>query len=79
MPAPDPLETIVARLAEYLGPHTARVAVKTFSARMAGGGVDPSTTADPGALLQALLPMLRTLLGRDRAEHLILDLERELR
>ncbi len=70
MIAADPLETITARLSEYLGPHTARVAVRTFSAR-AGGS--------PAALLEALRPMLRTLLGRARAEQLLGDLQRELR
>jgi hypothetical protein len=79
MPAPSPLEIVAARLAEYLGPHTARVAIKTFSARKPGAGADPSAPPDAGALLDALRPMLRTLLGRDQAEHVLQGLDRELR
>jgi hypothetical protein len=79
MPAPAPLEIVAARLAEYLGPHTARVAIKTFSAKAGHSGADPSATAGVGALLEALRPMLRTLLGRERAEQLLEALEQEPR
>jgi hypothetical protein len=79
MSAQPPLELIAARLAEYLGPHTARVAVKTFSSRSGLPGADPSAPAAVDVLLAALRPMLRTLLGGPRAERLLHDLELELR
>ena len=59
---------IAARLARYLGPHTGRVAVKTFALRGLGRGPETLTTADVPAMTQALRPMLRTLLGKQRCE-----------
>jgi hypothetical protein len=79
MPVPAPLEIVATRLAEYLGPHTARVAIKTFSTKVGHSGADPFTSADVGALLEALRPMLRTLLGRERAEQLLATIQLELR
>jgi hypothetical protein len=59
---------IAARLARYLGPHTGRVAVKTFAYRGLGRGPETLTTGDVPAMTQALRPMLRTLLGKQRCE-----------
>ena len=71
-------EVIVERLAAVLGPHTARVALKTFADASGGRKPEALTPADVPALLAALRPMLRTLLGRERAEGLVLQLGREL-
>jgi len=70
---PDPGEAtvadrIAARLARYLGPHTARVAVKTFALRGLGRGPETLTVEDIPAMAQALRPMLRTLVGKQRSE-----------
>ena len=70
---PDPggvtvADRIGARLARYLGPHTARVAVKTFAQRALGRGPETLTVADIPAMTQALRPMLRTLVGKQRSE-----------
>jgi hypothetical protein len=59
---------IAGRLARYLGPHTGRVAVKTFALRGLGRGPETLTVADVPAMTQALRPMLRTLLGKQRCE-----------
>lgn len=61
-------DRIAARLARYIGPHTARVAVKTFAARGLGRGPETLTVADVPAMTQALRPMLRTLVGKQRCE-----------
>jgi hypothetical protein len=71
-------EVIVERLAAVLGPHTARVAIKTFAGASGGRAPEALTRADVPALLAALRPMLRTLLGRERAEGMVLQLAREL-
>lgn len=62
---------IAARLARYLGPHTGRVAVKTFAMRGLGRGHESLTIEDVPAMTQALRPMLRALLGRHRCEIVI--------
>jgi hypothetical protein len=61
-------DRIAARLARFLGPHTARVAVRTFAQRGLGRGPETLTVEDIPAMAQALRPMLRTLLGRQRTE-----------
>jgi hypothetical protein len=61
-------DRIAARLARYLGPHTARVAVKTFAQRGLGRGPETLTVSDIPAMTQALRPMLRTLVGKQRSE-----------
>jgi hypothetical protein len=68
---------IAARLALYLGPHTARVALKTFADRIGGQAPEALTRAQVPELLAALRPMLRTLLGRERAEGVVRQLSQE--
>ncbi len=74
----SPQEIIVDRLAELLGPNTARVAVKVFTERATGHATGPLTPEEQARVLEALRPMLRTLLGTRRAEELVLTLAREL-
>jgi len=71
-------DVIVDRLAAFLGPHTARVALKTFAEASGGRKAETLTRADVPAVLAALRPMLRTLLGRERAEGLVQKLAQEL-
>jgi hypothetical protein len=77
----SPYEVFADRLARYLGPNTARVALKTFFARLApnGRGVETLTRDDAPPLLEALRPMLRTLLGSERAERVLVELVEDLR
>ena len=71
-------EVVESRLATYLGPHTARVAVKTFSMRALGRGPETLTHADVPELVKALRPMLRTMVGKVKCEAILTQLEREL-
>jgi hypothetical protein len=61
-------DRIAGRLARYLGPHTARVAVKTFAARALSLEPEALRPRDVPALANALRPMLRTLVGKERSE-----------
>lgn len=74
---PTTAEVLTERLAFYLGPHTARVAVKTFC--QSALSVEPAQlgAADVPRLLPALKPMLRTLLGSARADEILAALSRE--
>jgi hypothetical protein len=71
-------DRVAARLGVYLGPHTGRVAVKTFAQKALGRGPETLTLMDIPALEQALRPMLRTLVGAARAELVLADIRREL-
>jgi hypothetical protein len=61
-------DRIAGRLSRYIGPHTARVAVSTFSQKALGRGSETLTVDDIGPMTQALRPMLRTLVGKQRCE-----------
>ena len=71
-------EKVAGRIAVYVGPHTARVAVKTFSLRKLGRGPESLELEDIPALLAALRPMLRTLIGQSQCEVALSRIEREL-
>jgi hypothetical protein len=71
-------ERIAARLGAYLGPHTGRVAVKTFAQKALGRGPETLTQADWPSLEAALRPMLRTLVGAARAELVLAEIRRDL-
>jgi hypothetical protein len=71
-------EVLVKELAVYLGPHTARTAVKTFSERALGKGPESVEREEMGELLEALRPMLRTLLGSDQSDAVLARIEDEL-
>jgi hypothetical protein len=73
------LEHLTARLSAFLGPHTARSALKTFSTRTLGRAPEELTRADVPALMAALRPMLRTLLGDESAKALIDQISKELK
>src|SRR5438045_346254 len=70
-------ERVARRLAHTLGPHTARVAVKTFTQRALGRGPETLAIADIVPLANALKPMLRTLLGKQRGETVAAQILRE--
>jgi hypothetical protein len=61
-------DRVAERLEKFLGPHTARVAVKTFSQKGLGRGPETLVAADVPTLVATLRPMLRTLIGKDRGE-----------
>jgi hypothetical protein len=71
-------DRIADRLAVYLGPHTGRVAVKTFAQKALGRGPETLAVADLPKLESALRPMLRTLVGSARAELVLAEIRREL-
>lgn len=66
------------QLSEYLGPHTARTAIKTFADKSLGKPPEQVTRLDAPKLLAALKPMLRTLLGADECEALLHAIGEEL-
>ena len=71
-------ETIIRRLSVYLGPQTARTAVRTFTERALGREADTLTRPDVPLLLSALKPMLRTLIGAAQCDVLVAQINREL-
>jgi hypothetical protein len=71
-------DVMARRMAVYLGPHTARVAVKTFALKALSRGPETLTKEDVPAMTKALRPMLRTLVGKATCEVILQQMERDL-
>jgi hypothetical protein len=69
---------VASRLAEYLGPHTARSAVKTFAQSALHRAPEELRLEDMPRLLDALRPMLRTLVGHAISDDILDALAQEL-
>jgi hypothetical protein len=77
---PAPLtEYLAQQLGRFLGPHTAKNALKVFSQKALNKAPAELVPADLEPLLLALRPMLRTLIGARESEQLLDDIRRELR
>mgnify|MGYP001180850632 CR=1 FL=1 len=77
-PSRRPAEIIAEALTVHLGPSTARTAVRTFASRV-GLSAEELSPADAPLLLDALRPMLRTLLGPDPADDVLDGIRGHLR
>ena len=60
-------EAIEQELTPFLGPNTARNAVRTFAARAVRRRPEELSAQDAPQVVAALRPMLQTLLGREAA------------
>jgi hypothetical protein len=69
-----PSETVVDVLSAFLGPHTAKTAVRTFSQRSLSMEPEALTAADALKLVEALRPTLGGLLGSAKAEEIVRNL-----
>jgi hypothetical protein len=73
-----PSEVVFHHLVPYLGPHTTRTALKTFCAKAVGKSPEALTLADMPPLLNALRPMMRTLIGVKECELVLAQVNQEL-
>ena len=71
-------DRLVARLSPYLGQHNARVAVKTFASRAFNLPPEALTANHVSALLDAMKPMLCTLVGSSSAAALLSRIRQEV-
>ncbi len=69
-------DDIAAALACWIDPDTARAMVRTLSDRVLGCRPHEIAPQDEARLLEALRPVLRTLLGEGAVEHAVARLER---
>jgi hypothetical protein len=72
-------QQVAEHLSPYLGPFNAGVAVKTFAKRALKESADTLTIEHLPALLEALRPMLNTMVGTTSAEALLSDIQRRVR
>jgi hypothetical protein len=73
-----PAEIVRTKLSQYLGPFTAKNAVQMVAKQSIGTDPDQVTRTQVPALIDALGPTLRTLLGKATAEKVAADIRKEL-
>jgi hypothetical protein len=73
-----PAEVLRAKLSQYLGPFTAKNAVQMAAKQAAGADADSVAREQVPAIIEALGPTLRTLLGKATAEKVAHDIRKEL-
>ena len=73
-----PADIIRDRLSAYLGPFSSANALKLFAKQALSTDPESVTREQVPALLDALGPMLRTLLGRAGADKLLQEIRQEL-
>jgi hypothetical protein len=78
VPAPLP-QLLALKLERFLGPHTAKNALKVFAQKALQKPPADLVPADLEPLLTALRPMLRTLIGARESEQLLDEIRKEAR
>ncbi len=73
-----PFDVLRDRLAIYLGPHTARSALRTFADKSMDVPLEKINADQARKLLEALRPMLKTLVGASQCERIVTQLAVEL-
>ena len=74
----QPAEIVREKLGQYLGPFTAKNAVQMVARQAVGVDADGITRMQIPAVLEALGPTLRTLLGKTTAEKVADEIRKEL-
>jgi hypothetical protein len=72
-------DVVLGKLSTHLGPHVARVAIKTFSQKAAARKPEELTQADVPNLLEAMRPMLAVMIGKEAGQVALDEIARELR
>jgi hypothetical protein len=74
-----PVDRVHQRLEKFIGPHTTRLALKTFSQKTLGVPPDQVRDKEWPELIRALRPLLRSMLGEVQGERVVEQLLAELR
>lgn len=75
----SPADVVTEALTPYLGPHTAKTAVRTFSQRSLNLAPEALTLTDTLKLVEALRPTLGALLGSAKADEIVRQLHAVLK
>jgi hypothetical protein len=74
-----PVDRVYRRLEKYIGPHTTRLAIKTFSQKTLGMTPDQVRDKEVPDLIRALRPLLRSMLGEAQGERIVEQLLAEFK
>jgi hypothetical protein len=74
-----PSDIVIDVLSPYLGPHTAKTALRTFAQRTLQMAPESLTLTDLLKVIEALKPTLGGLLGSAKADEIVRQLDVELK
>ena len=74
-----PVDRVQLHLEKFIGPHTSRLAIKTFSQKTLGVLPDQVRDREVPDLIRALRPLLRSMLGEAQGERVVEQLLAEFR
>ncbi len=74
-----PVDRVHRRLEKFIGPHTTRLALKTFSQKTLGVAPEDVREREVPELVRALRPLLRSMLGEAQGERIVHELLAELK
>lgn len=66
-----PVDRVQLHLEKFIGPHTSRLAIKTFSQKTLGVLPDQVRDREVPDLIRALRPLLRSMLGEAQGERVV--------
>jgi len=78
-PSDKPVDRVHRRLEKFIGPHTTRLAIKTFSQKTLGMTPDQVRDREVPDLIRALRPLLRSMLGEAQGEQIVEQLLSEFK
>ena len=74
---PEPIaEVVISKLAVHLGPHVARMAIKSFARKAGVGGHEQLTGVHVPGLIEEIRPILNVMIGKGPSEAIVADIER---
>ena len=73
MPEPLFADAIIDKLSVYLGPHVAKMAIRSFSRKT---GQQNLTAAHLPGLIEEIRPILNVMIGKGPSEAVVADIER---
>ena len=76
MPEPAIADAIIAKLSVHLGPHVAKMALKSFARKVAVPNQEHLTAAHIPDLIHDIRPMLNVMIGKGPSEVVVADIQR---
>lgn len=69
-------DAVVAKLSVHLGPHVAKMAIRSFAKKVGVPGQDRLTVDHLPALIDEIRPMLNVMIGKGPAQAVVAEIER---
>jgi len=74
---PEPIaDLVISKLAVHLGPHVAKLTLRSFAKKAGVTGSEALTAAHVPKLIEEIRPMLNVMIGKGPSDAIVADIER---